>query len=189
VRESHVCEASRRVSLVAEAVTRLLTGRAVVAKPIRLDHQPEIRPIEVDSESIDAGLRLRHAKPRTVNDGKKPPLELGISEDEGAPVEQCSEGSHSPLPLALIELRLQLLRIDQVELVRRVDRCLELAWSKVNGDVKQRPDGCRHRNPGAAGRITLEKGAAMGDDVALTPDAAFGDRHVEDALPLGADPP
>jgi hypothetical protein len=46
------------MSLISETIPCLLLGCAVVSKAVRLDHETQIRPDEVDPESIDVVLRL-----------------------------------------------------------------------------------------------------------------------------------
>lgn len=55
-------QASRRVGLIATPVARLLGGRAVVAQPVGLDDQAEVRPEEVDSEVVEVSLRQRRGQ-------------------------------------------------------------------------------------------------------------------------------
>ena len=58
-------QAGSGVRLIANTVSRLLCGRAVVAQAVGLDHQPKFRPVEVDLESVQvaAGLGERQASP------------------------------------------------------------------------------------------------------------------------------
>lgn len=46
-------QSSRRVRLVADSVSGLRGRGAVITKPIGLDHEAELRPVEVDFESVD----------------------------------------------------------------------------------------------------------------------------------------
>jgi hypothetical protein len=47
------------VRLIADPIASLLCGRAVVTEAVGLDHEPEIRPVEVDPESINPLLGKR----------------------------------------------------------------------------------------------------------------------------------
>src|SRR5437899_599166 len=107
--------------LVAEAVSGLLCGRAVVAEAVGLDDQPEVRPVEVDLEAVHPRLRLWLWEAGPACDGEEDALELGGCKDEGEAVEELAQRlrSHSPGPL--IEGRRQRFGVDEVELVRLVD--------------------------------------------------------------------
>jgi hypothetical protein len=61
VREPQWRDAARGVGLVADPVSGLLSGRAVVAQAVGLDDEAEVGPPEVDLEAVDvgAGRRLR----------------------------------------------------------------------------------------------------------------------------------
>jgi hypothetical protein len=76
VREAERREARGYVSLVAKPIACLLGGSAVVAKAICLHDQPELRPVEVDSEAIDMLLSQRGRKPGAGSDRDEPPLQL-----------------------------------------------------------------------------------------------------------------
>ena len=65
VGEAQRSEAGGSVGLVAEGVAGLGGGGAVVAPAVGLDHQAEVRPVEVDLEAVDHrfGQRRREARP------------------------------------------------------------------------------------------------------------------------------
>ena len=93
--EAHlgVGEAQRRqpgggVRLVAHAIACLLGGGAVVAQAVGLDHQAEVGPEEVDLEPVQALARQRQRQAGLLDQRQEAPLELGVGEAEGAPVEQ-----------------------------------------------------------------------------------------------------
>lgn len=52
MRETELGKTGGGVGLVAEPVPRLLSGGAVIAETIGLDHQAEIGPVEVDFEAV-----------------------------------------------------------------------------------------------------------------------------------------
>ena len=117
-------EARRGVRLIAAPVTRLLRGRAVVAQAVGLDHEAEVRPVEVDAEAVEPLLGQRRRQARPPGDREKAALELRVGQGEGVAVEQLAQGGGATRPG---ERRAQALRIDEVEPVGLVDRGLELA--------------------------------------------------------------
>ena len=45
-------QAGGNMSLIAPAIASLLGRGAVIAKPVRLDDETEVRPVEIDAEAI-----------------------------------------------------------------------------------------------------------------------------------------
>ena len=78
------------------------------------------------------GLRQRWGQARAPGDRQKATLELGVCEREDVPLEEVSERGRA----APCERVTQSLRIDEVELVRLVDECLELAFGQSRGQVE-----------------------------------------------------
>ena len=76
--------------LVAEAISRLGGGGAVIAQPVGLDHQPEVRPDEVHAKAVDPLLGERRPESGAPHQWQEAPLELGVREREGRPVKQPS---------------------------------------------------------------------------------------------------
>ena len=75
-REPQRGQPGRSVNLIADAVSRLLRGRAVIAQPIGLDHEPEAWPVEVDFEPVHETSCLGQGKAGASNERQKAPLEL-----------------------------------------------------------------------------------------------------------------
>ncbi len=140
VGEAQRRQAGRRVGLIATPVARLLGGRAVVAQPVGLDDQAELRPEEVDSEAVEVSLRQRRGQTGAPGDRQEAPLELGLGEGEGVALEQAPERGRAALGPAAGERRAQSLRIDEVEPVRLVDESLELARGQAGGEVQHGAD-------------------------------------------------
>jgi hypothetical protein len=91
VREAKNRQPGGRQDLVANTVTSLLRGCAVVAQTVGLDDEPQLLPVEVHAKAMEPvlGERLRQARP--VRDWHEPPLELRVSEEKGRPTEDAAE--------------------------------------------------------------------------------------------------
>ena len=72
VREPQRCKACGRVGLVADAIGDL---RTVVAQPVGLDDQPELRPVEVDLEAVHVNAGLREGQARFARERQEAALE------------------------------------------------------------------------------------------------------------------
>ena len=124
--KAQVGEAESRVGLIAAAVTRLLRGSAVVSNSIRLDHQPKLRPVEIDEEAIEAVTRQWQWQVRVPDQTKETTLELGIGETEGVRREQRAQRRDPPLSPVVGEGGKQGLRVDYAKPIGLADRPLEL---------------------------------------------------------------
>lgn len=127
------------MGLVADPVLLLLRGRAVMAKAIRLDHEPEIGPVEADLESVHPLPRSRRLQPGPAHEPQESPLELGVGEREDAPVEDLAERRDTGDAGVPGDLRPQRFRIDQAELVRLVDGGLELFGRENSSQIDKGP--------------------------------------------------
>jgi hypothetical protein len=79
------------VDLIAEVVASLLRGRPVIAQPVGFDDETEVRPVEVDLETVDVDLSLRLPEPGPPCDRQKETLEPGVGKREGSVVEGVAE--------------------------------------------------------------------------------------------------
>jgi hypothetical protein len=68
VGEAQRGEPARGVRLIAQAIPGLLRRRAVVAEPVGLDDEPEVRPMEVDLVAAHAASGLRRPEPGVPGD-------------------------------------------------------------------------------------------------------------------------
>jgi hypothetical protein len=93
VREAQRSQPSGRVSLISNAIPRLLGSGAVISQAVRLNDQTEPRPVEVDPESVDVDSGQRLWKSGSPSDWEKSAFEFGIGEQEGRSVEDPSHGS------------------------------------------------------------------------------------------------
>jgi hypothetical protein len=146
-------QAGGGVHLIAAPIGGLLGRRAVIAQPVRLDHEAKLGPMEVDPESVDVLLRQGLRQARLARQWKEPALELGIGEGEGPALEDCSEGRDPALASALVEREAKGLRIDQIESIGRIDRFLDLLAARTHGEIYQGACHARYGNVVARAQI------------------------------------
>jgi hypothetical protein len=82
-------------------------------------------------------------------------LERGVGEDEATTIEELAQRRHPGKTGAGVERAPQSFRVSEIELIRRVDRSLQVVLVKQRGEVKQRP----HRR---GDRNAIEKDAVLG---------------------------
>jgi hypothetical protein len=119
----------------------LLGSGPVIAKTVSLDDKAQLGPEEVHSKSIDVLLSQRSGQPGAKNQAKKARLELGVGEPEVLSIEERAEGCNTSLTGAITECTTQLLRVDQSNLVRLIDKPFELPRIEGACKVDDRPDG------------------------------------------------
>src|SRR5215213_6540104 len=78
MREAQRRHPSHHVRPVTTGVPKLRRRRAVIAKAIRLHHQPEIRPEEVDLELVDALFGEWDRELRRLDDAAEIDLQIGV---------------------------------------------------------------------------------------------------------------
>lgn len=83
--EPEDCETAGCQQAVPPTVGSLLQFGAVVAKPVGLDHEAQIGPVEVDAQAGDLGLGFGQGKARPADQPQELTLELGVSAGEGGP--------------------------------------------------------------------------------------------------------
>ena len=69
----------------------MLGWGSVIPEPIGFDHEPQLGPEEVDPVPVDSLLGQRRGKTRAANQPDEPPLQLGVGEGEGAPIEDSAQ--------------------------------------------------------------------------------------------------
>jgi hypothetical protein len=190
-----VGEAQRRqarggVRLIAQPVAVLLGRGAVVAKAVGLDHEPEIRPVEVHLEAVELLLGERRREPGAGRQRQETALQLGVGEAEGALAKQISQPPHAALSRVIRQGRVERLRIDQIQPVRLIDHPLEAAPVEAGRHVDHGADRRRHRDSVVRGDVGLPKGRS-----AMNPHPGSGwvggarDRDLNLPLPPSHDPP
>ncbi|HEX6781688.1 MAG TPA: hypothetical protein VF125_06605 [Solirubrobacterales bacterium] len=107
----------------------------MVAEAVGLDHQPEVRPVEVDFELVDDLAGERDRKAGLGGKGEKATFELLLGEAKGAPVEDPAERGDTRLAGSLVERVAKFGRVREVVLVRLVDRPLDPPPVEAQGEV------------------------------------------------------
>lgn len=101
VAESQGAKAAAGVVLVAAQVGRLLGRGAVMAQAVGLDHEPEVKPEEVDPVAAELLLRRRGGQAGLVDDREEPSLERVRRLAEGLRVEDPLQAA-DPRPTELV---------------------------------------------------------------------------------------
>lgn len=94
-RESQAGDARGGVCLVPAPVPGLLGRRAMVSEAVRLDHEGEIGPVEVDLEASHVLPGLGSREPCSERDRQEAPLEVGVGERERTAVEHLTQVRHA----------------------------------------------------------------------------------------------
>jgi len=169
--EAELGQSGGGVSLVAEPVPRLLGGRAVIAKPVSLDDETEVGPVEVDFEVVDPLARERDRQAGFAREREEEAFELLLGEAKGAPVKDGAEAGDARLALALLKRLSQFGRMDEVIFVRLVDHPLEAAPVQAQRHVDDGLDRRRDRDALARGGVVpgIERGPAVNPEAWATP--------------------
>lgn len=125
VREAQSGESSCGMDLITQSVARLGRRGAVIVPTVSLDHEAEIRPIEVDLEAVDRLFCRRQLESRCESDWDEEALQLGVGEQEGVAIEQAAEGAYAGLTRVVLQTVTECLRVDQSTLIGLVDRSLQ----------------------------------------------------------------
>jgi hypothetical protein len=138
--EPQADQAGGGVGLVADPVGGLLCRCTVVLKPVRLDDEAQVRPVEVDLEAVEPALGLRPAEPCPQRDRDEQPLELGLGHPKGAPVEDLSQ-QRRPRPAGVVvEPDPQLRDGDHVQAIGGIHGRLDLVAVVPGGEVDEGDD-------------------------------------------------
>jgi hypothetical protein len=140
MREAERREAGGYVSLVAKPIACLLGGSAVVAKAVCLHDQPELRPVEDDSEAVEVLLGQRSRKASSSDEAQEAPLELGVRQDEGPTVEDTTQGCNAGLAGIGVERGPKRPGIDKLAPICFVDSGLEAVSSQPQSQVEEGAD-------------------------------------------------
>ena len=139
VREPQRRDAVRGVGLVAEPVSRLLSGRAVVAQPVGLDDQADLWPEEVHPMAVHPLAGARQRQSGTSDECEESALELRVGQAKRAAIEQLPQSTDPGLTQAL-ESFTQPARVHEVQAVGLVHGPLEPRWFDHAGEIDQRSD-------------------------------------------------
>jgi hypothetical protein len=119
----------------------------VVAQTVGLHDQPQIWPVEVDFPAVDELFAEWEWEARFDGNRAKEDLQLRVGEAKRALVEEPAQQRRSRLPLVALKRDSQLFGIDQVALVRLVDRSLHRDLVGFGCQIDKRSRHAGHWNP------------------------------------------
>ena len=131
-------QAGGGVFLEAQRVAGLGGRSAVVAPAVGLDHEAKVGPEEVDLEFVDLDFGERRGESGGCGDGAEEEFQFVVGEAEGVLVEDRSERTDAGLARVVVEGLAQGIGIDDVSLVRLVDRALEGLRPRGRRQVEKR---------------------------------------------------
>ena len=85
--ESQNSESGGGQCLVSLPVLGLLSRRPVIAQPVGLNHEPQLRPKEIHTETIHMPLRFRLRQPRLPNQPQESSFQFRVTQGEGVPIQ------------------------------------------------------------------------------------------------------
>ncbi len=176
------------MGLIANAIARLLRGRAVIAEPVRLYDKPKIGPEEVDFEAVQTLLCQRQGQACLANLWQEPTLQIRVRQPERPPIKQLAESSHPALTAVGHERRTQCFGIDQIKAISLVDRSLERTRRRLRSQIDQRLYWTGHRDAMTEHASSVGKLTTMDDEVARATPSRRCNRDL-DASALGRNPP
>ncbi|HEU4739615.1 MAG TPA: hypothetical protein VFS54_11145 [Solirubrobacterales bacterium] len=144
------------MGLVAEPVASLLGRRSVVAQPIGLDHQAQVRPVEVDFEFVHPLAGERHRQAGLGGQRHKAPFQFLLGEPKSPPVEDLAEPGNARLTGPRVESAANPGRVGKVVFVSLVDHPLDIGAVEPKRHVDQGLDGRGDRDAELASHITVE---------------------------------
>jgi hypothetical protein len=118
----------------------------VISEAVRLDHETELGPVEVDFVSVDYLFAAWHRHPGGGRDRPEEDLEIRIGEPEHLSIKHLSQGSYTGLSGEVGQIRSQFLRIDHVALVGIVDGSLERQRTELGSQVDESASRRRQRD-------------------------------------------
>ncbi len=168
------------MDMIASAIGGLLGRSAVIAEAVRLDHESQLGPVEVDAEPVELLLGQRNGQSSPADQTQEASLELGVGEGERAAVEDLAERGRAPHTRSLLDDLPKPLRINQSEGVCLIDSGLECAAIDLRRQIDQCSSWGRHRDPVAAGPIrVLKVGAPMSPHPGSAPSDGLGKRNID----------
>jgi hypothetical protein len=141
------------MSLIAQAIARLLRWRTVISEAIGLDHKTKVRPVEVDFEPVETYAGDRSRQLGSDHKPQKAALELRVGEPKGASSENRLQWTDSALAGIPVQSLTERLGVNQVEPVRLVDRPLQASPVKTRGKIEESAHHARDRDTVAADNV------------------------------------
>lgn len=143
--EPHSGQAGGDVRLVTASVRRLLSRCSVVAPAIRLNYQPELRPVEIDPVAVYVSLCFGARQPCGSHDREELTLEAGVG--EGVKAEESAHAGHSWPRSKLCDGATERFGIDEAETIRLADCPLHPPLRHAGGEVDQGGNRIRRGYP------------------------------------------
>lgn len=125
------------MGLVADPVSGLRRGRAVIAQAVGLDDEAEVGPVEVDLEAVDDLFGERGRQAGRGGERAEKDLQVRVREAEGFGGQQRSEGADSRFPPLVLERVSQFRGVDQVALIGFVHGALQRPRCQAGGEIEQ----------------------------------------------------
>jgi hypothetical protein len=97
----------------------------VIPKAIGLDDQPELRPMEIDAETLHSLLGFRLGQSRPPNESQEPPFELRVRQGERASIKDPPQRLDTCHAAVIRHLVTKCLGVDQSQLVGSIHSRLE----------------------------------------------------------------
>lgn len=105
MREAKLGEAGSGVGLITAAIRGLLRWGAMVGEAVRLHHQAERRPPEIDPVAVDDLTSAGHREPRSDRKWNETAFELGVGQAEGVAGECVAQDRDAGASWELLEER------------------------------------------------------------------------------------
>ncbi|HEY2334403.1 MAG TPA: hypothetical protein VGH58_05305 [Solirubrobacterales bacterium] len=140
VSETERGEAGGEMGLVAKTIAGLLSRCAVIAKPIGLDHETQIRPVEVDPEAIHVLPGARQRQSRIGYKRQKAPLQLGVGHPERTAAEDLSHARDPWSAWVVVQRKCQCFRIDEIDPICLIDCPLKPGVAERSSEIDERQD-------------------------------------------------
>ena len=91
VGEADADASGQQMRVIALGVPALLSGRAVIAQPVGLDYETDLRPDEIAAMAPETHLASRLRDPADRDQSRELRLELGLREQEEVALEQTAQ--------------------------------------------------------------------------------------------------
>jgi hypothetical protein len=154
------------------------------------------RPVPAPASRSQRGSRGRgagcqwHEEARLQRQRDETPFKLRVGDDKGVAIEEVSEPANALKPLSLTDRPAEHCGIDEVQLVRFIQRPLEVRPAEACGNVEQGANRRRDRDAIVDGDVTgFERRSAMGNEGGLANVPGPWDRHMNRGAPLLIDLP
>ena len=136
--EPNLGQAGRRVCLISSSIRGLLGRCAVVCESVRIHHQTQLRPPEVDAIAVHDLASKGDRESGIDREWNEEPLQLGVGQAEGVAGQCLAEDRNARTAWGSLQHSEETVGIGEAELVGLRDRSLEVALAEGGGEVDQR---------------------------------------------------